>query len=69
MTVRNEILSDLFLSSSTETATVSAPMDAVDIGNWLLNLPDKEYQRCAPPDHKAVTPRLTTAGRCRSTWR
>ncbi|WP_243869112.1 hypothetical protein [Streptomyces liangshanensis] len=63
MTVQSEILSDLFLSSSTETATINAPLEAVDIGNWLLNLPDEEYRRCAPPDHKAAGYTTTDDGR------
>ncbi|MEU8936088.1 hypothetical protein AB0D30_40145 [Streptomyces sp. NPDC048409] len=48
------VLTDKILSRSEETATIKAPLEAVDIGDWLLNLPDKEYQRCAPPDHKAA---------------
>ncbi|MEU8936083.1 hypothetical protein AB0D30_40120 [Streptomyces sp. NPDC048409] len=54
MSSSNRVLKDKILSSSTETALIHAPLAAVDIGDWLLNLPDKEYQRCAPPDHKAV---------------
>jgi hypothetical protein len=45
---------DRILSESVEKATIHAPLDAIDIGDWLLNLPDREYQRCAPPDHKAA---------------
>ncbi|WP_127549841.1 hypothetical protein [Actinoplanes sp. OR16] len=45
---------DLVLSHSVEEVEVSAPFDAVDIETWLKTLPDKEYQRCAPGDHKAA---------------
>ncbi len=34
-------------------ATINAPIEHVDIATWLMNLPDAEYQRCAPPDHIA----------------
>jgi len=50
----SKVLSDMVLSQSVETATIHAPFEAIDIKEWLLNLPDKEYQRCAPPDHKAA---------------
>ena len=36
------------------TAEVEAPFDHVDIAQWLKTLPTHEYQRCAPPDHKAA---------------
>ncbi len=35
------------LSSSRVTAIINAPIEKVDIADWLLNLPDKEYQRCS----------------------
>src|SRR5271156_6094024 len=38
---------DLTLSLSTVTAMIHAPLEKVDIANWLLHLPDGEYQRCA----------------------
>jgi hypothetical protein len=38
---------DLTLSLSTVTATINAPIEKVDIADWLLNLPDAEYQRCS----------------------
>jgi hypothetical protein len=44
----NKVLSDMILSASTVTATIDAPIEKIDIADWLLNLPDKEYQRCAP---------------------
>lgn len=63
MTERDSIRTDLFLTDSTLTATVNAPIDRVDIGDWLLNLPDAEYQRCAVPDHKAAGYTTTDDGR------
>jgi hypothetical protein len=41
------MLNDLTLSRSTVTAMIHAPLEKVDIANWLLHLPDAEYQRCA----------------------
>jgi len=35
------------LSHSTVTAVINAPIEKVDIADWLLNLPDAEYQRCS----------------------
>jgi putative intracellular protease/amidase len=38
---------DLTLSVSTVTATIQAPIEKVNLGDWLLHLPDAEYQRCS----------------------
>src|ERR1700722_1253837 len=38
---------DLTLSLSTVTATIQAPIEKVNIADWLLRLPDAEYQRCS----------------------
>jgi hypothetical protein len=35
------------LSLSTVTATIHAPIEKVNIADWLLHLPDAEYQRCS----------------------
>jgi hypothetical protein len=59
----NTVRSDLILSQSTATARIKAPLEAIDIADWLLNLPDAEYQRCAPPDHKAAGYTTTDDGR------
>ncbi|QXG74374.1 hypothetical protein KUM42_10675 [Modestobacter sp. L9-4] len=45
---------ELTLSSSVVTHDVDVPFDRVDIATWLRTLPDEEYQRCAPGDHKAA---------------
>src|ERR1700684_3959389 len=38
---------DRKLSLSTVTAVINAPFEKVNIADWLFNLPDAEYQRCA----------------------
>src|ERR1700744_1413157 len=57
-----EVRTDLILAYSQETAIVHAPFDKVDIAGWLLNLPDAEYRRCAPPDHIAAGSSTTDDG-------
>ena len=39
---------DRTLSLSTVTHVINAPLEKVDIADWLFNLPDAEYQRCSP---------------------
>jgi hypothetical protein len=39
--------SDCTLSISTVTHIINAPLEKVDIADWLFNLPDAEYQRCS----------------------
>jgi hypothetical protein len=38
---------DRTLSLSTVSATIDAPIEKVDIADWLFHLPDAEYQRCS----------------------
>ncbi|GAA5165161.1 MULTISPECIES: hypothetical protein [Amycolatopsis] len=57
------VLTDKVLSHAVYTATIDAPIEKVDIAEWLRTLPDKEYQRCAPPDHKAAGYTVTDDGR------
>lgn len=45
---------DLVLSHAVFTADVTAPLQHVDIEQWLKTLPLNEYKRCAPGDHKAA---------------
>jgi alkylhydroperoxidase/carboxymuconolactone decarboxylase family protein YurZ len=47
-------MADRILSQSAFTAVINAPVEWVDIADWLLHLPDAEYQHCAPPDHVAA---------------
>ena len=35
------------LSHSSVTAIINAPIEKVNIADWLLNLPNAEYQRCS----------------------
>ncbi len=49
-----DILTDMVLVKTEKTAMIHAPVERVDIADWLLHLPDAEYQRCAPPDHIAA---------------
>ena len=58
-----DVLTDMILVKSAQTATIHAPIDTIDIADWLLNLPDAEYQRCAPPDHIAAGSTTTDDGR------
>jgi hypothetical protein len=57
-----DILTDMVLVESEKTATTHAPVERVDIADWLLHLPDAEYQRCAPPDHIAARTTTTDDG-------
>jgi hypothetical protein len=58
-----DVLTDLLIVDSVETAMIRAPAGKIDIADWLLNLPDAEYQRCAPPDHLAAGSTTTDDGR------
>lgn len=60
---KNKVLADLVLSDSTVQATINAPFELVDLADWLGNLTDEEYQRCAPGEHKACAHGITDGGR------
>jgi putative intracellular protease/amidase len=53
---------DRTLSLSTVTATIHAAIEKVDIADWLLHLPEAEYQRCAQA-HLAAGYSTTDDGR------
>ncbi|MEU9337160.1 hypothetical protein AB0D49_29040 [Streptomyces sp. NPDC048290] len=53
MSRTHDIAEDHVLAESTQTAVVNAPLDKIDLGTWLSQLTDEEYQACAVPDHKA----------------
>src|SRR5271163_924774 len=53
---------DRTVSLSTVTATIHAPIEKVNIADWLLHLPDAEYQRCAQA-HIAAGSSTTHDGR------
>ncbi len=54
---------DRILSLSAYTADIDVPLDQVDIADWLLTLPEAEYQRCCVPDHIASGITTTDDGR------
>lgn len=35
----DQVVTDRLLARTTETATIHAPIESVDIAHWLLNLP------------------------------
>jgi hypothetical protein len=41
-------VSDTIITESTSTAIINAPIEFVDIADWVFTLPDAEYQRCSP---------------------
>jgi len=45
------------LSHSKATALINAPIEQVDIADWLFNLPDTEYRRCSKAHIAAGTSR------------
>jgi hypothetical protein len=53
---------DRTLSLSTVTAVINAPLEKVDIADWLFNLPDAEYRRCSHA-HIAAGSTTTDDGR------
>ncbi len=59
----NKVRTDLVLSNSMVHATINAPFELIDLADWLGNLSDQEYQRCAPGEHKACAHRITDDGR------
>ena len=40
-------MEDTTLSLSTATATIHAPIEKINIADWVLHLQDAEYQRCS----------------------
>jgi hypothetical protein len=36
------------ITESSATAIINAPIELVDIADWVFTLPDAEYQRCSP---------------------
>src|ERR1700735_4061833 len=56
---------DRTLSLSTVTAAINAPIEKVDIADWLFHLPDAGYQRCAHA-HIAAATTTTDDGRAMS---
>lgn len=57
-----KVLDDI-LSQSAYSAEIEVPLEAIDIADWLFNLPEAEYLRCCPPDHIAAGITWTDDGR------
>ena len=55
------------LSHSSFSHIVDAPIERIDIADWLFKLPEAEYQRCCPPDHIAADGPSTKNGGLMST--
>jgi hypothetical protein len=51
------------LSDSCYSHIINAPIERVDIAEWLFHLPNAEYQRCCPPAHIAAGRSITDDGR------
>jgi hypothetical protein len=45
------IITDKQQSTSAFSHVIHAPIEKVDIADWLFKLAEAEYQRCCPPDH------------------
>jgi hypothetical protein len=48
-------MDDNTLVESSVTATISAPVEAVDLPSWCFTLPESEYQACSPAHCSAGT--------------
>jgi hypothetical protein len=57
-----DVRTDMPLVRSEETVSTHARIDKVDIADWFLNLPDAEYQCCAPADHLGAGATTTDDG-------
>jgi hypothetical protein len=57
------VLTDIVLSRAVGTAVIDEPVGTIDLFAWLRTMPDREFQRCAPPDHKAAGYTVTDDGR------
>jgi hypothetical protein len=56
------VLTEIVLSRAVCTAVIDTPVAKIDIFAWLRTMPDREFQRCAPPDHKAIGYTVTEDG-------
>jgi hypothetical protein len=63
---KNTMTSDRRLSDSTVAAIMHVPLEKVNIAEWLLTLPDAEYQRCSH-SHIAAGTSTTDNGKTMST--
>jgi len=49
----HEIAENLVLARSAQSVVINAPLEKINLGKWLTELTDAEYQACAVPDHRA----------------
>jgi hypothetical protein len=61
--VSDIIITEKQLSASAYSAVINAPIEKIDIADWLFNLPEAEYQRCCPPDHISAGATITDDGK------
>lgn len=54
---------DRTLSDSAFSHIINAPIERVDIADWLFHLPNAEYRSCCPPAHIAAGTTTTDDGR------
>ena len=52
---------DHTLGLSSVTATIHAPIEKVDISDWLFNLPHAKYQRCGSRNKKQRVPKVQSS--------
>jgi len=46
--IRRIEMPDTVIRESSASAIINAPIELVDIADWVFSLPDAEYQRCSP---------------------
>lgn len=56
-------MTDLTLAESRFSHVINAPIDRVDVADWLFNLPTADYRRCCPPAHIAAGTSTADDGR------
>src|ERR1700754_3430800 len=59
----DRVLTEYKLSESAFDHVIDVPFEQVDIAGWLFALPNREYERCCPPDHIACGYTTTDDGR------
>lgn len=59
----DKILTNKELSSSAYSHPINAPIEKVNISEWLFTLPEAEYCRCCPPDHLSCGTTSTDDGK------
>src|SRR5262249_6748758 len=60
---RRAAMADEPLAESSFCHIINAPVEQVDIADWLLNLKSAEFQRCCPAQHIAAAATMTEDGK------